>query len=471
MSFADFVDNGYDGSVITMPTTIVHRDWKVLLDSLKRGTCAVLVGQGLPVSDTDGTPRNLANALSRKLAEALETEHGLVVEDRDNLPLVAEFFLDRNSRADLEVEVREYYTQALRELPSNGVTDPTFDSLASLPFPLFVSSRHDLILEHYLQPRRPVVTGYRLQGDVQTTLGEDRVGTHQRPLVYRLLGSISEPESLILTESDLLNLLRSIACDDPPLPKDLTYEFGRKNFLFIGCGLHTYYTRVLLHLLKVTRSRQRSFAFDSIPVNEDRDTFHGDYRRSVWFYEVAYKTLKVIDSDEHEFVNELRRRWEQEPAAGGLPVAPATTIASRSMGRPEVFLSYLREDEGDAKRLMKALERHGIDMWYDEFRIKAGDRWPDKIADAILNEVDFFMVLLSEHLDERDTYVHREIRLALDRRSMRGALKFIYPVSFSEKAHRLRALDREKIHAQHLADMNTAVANLAEDILEQFEKL
>ena len=202
-----------------MPNTISHRDWKVLLDSLKRGTCAVLVGQGLPVSDTDGTPRNLANALSRKLAEELETVHGLAVEDRDNLPLVAEFFLDRSCRDDLEIEVCDFYTQALRERPRNGVTDPTFDSLASLPFPLFVSSRHDLILEHYLQPRRPMVAGHSLRGDVQTTLGEEKVGTPKCPLVYHLLGSISDPESLVLTESELLDLLRSIACDDPPLPE------------------------------------------------------------------------------------------------------------------------------------------------------------------------------------------------------------------------------------------------------------
>ena len=244
-----------------MPTTIIDRDWQVLLDSPQRGACAVLVGPGLPVNAPDGAPRNLAVALSRQLAETLKTKHRLDVADSANLPLVAEFFLDRSSRAALEVEVREFYTQELHKLRHSRVADPTFAALASLPFSLFVSSRPDLVLEHYLQRRQPVERCYMLRGDAQVTVGY--VGTVERPLVYHLLGSVSEPASLVLTESELLDLLRSIASGDPPLPTDIANAFGTRSFLFIGCGLHAYYTRVLLHLLKLSRSRQRSFAFDS----------------------------------------------------------------------------------------------------------------------------------------------------------------------------------------------------------------
>ena len=448
-----------------MPTTIDARDWKVLLESLKQRKCAVLVGPGVPVSGLDGAPRNLATNLSRTLAKELKTKYRLKVEDPANLPLVAELFLDRCTRADLEIEVCDFYKQALHDLKHNRVPDPTFESLASLPFRLYVSSRHDLVLEHYLKPRGPVSKCYTLRGDAQLTLGE--VGRVERPLVYHLLGSISEPASLVLTESDLLDLIRSIASDDPPLPKDLANEFGSNSFLFIGCGLHTYYSRVLLHLLKLSRSQQRSFALESIPVNDDTDTFQVEYRRGVWFYEVGYKTLKVIDSDEQKFITELRRRWEAEPEDGKGPAPPVPPPAVR----PVVFLSYVKEDVDDALRLMAALDRHGVDTWLDTFRLIGGDQWPNSIADAILKDVHFFIVLLSEHLDDGvETYVHTEITTALERRSRRGALKFIYPISVADNYHRLDALDRAQLQVQYLKDLNADIARLVEDIQKQFAR-
>ena len=499
-----------------MPTTVTARDWSVLLDSLERRTCAVLVGPGLPVRGPAGAARNLSIALSQKLAAELKTDHDLVVEDPDNLPLVAEFFLDRSSRADLEFEVRNFYTEALHERP-----DPTFDDLASLPFTLFVSSRHDLVLEHYLRPRRtPDSFCYSLRGDAQPTLGV--VGTVERPLVYHLLGSISDPASLVLTESELLDLLRSIASDAPPLPKDLVNAFASKSFLFIGCELHAYYTRALLHMLELSRSGQRAFALESTPVNKDRHTFHLEYRLGVWFYEVGYKTLKLIDWDEQKFIKELRRRWEAQASDGEAQAsdgeaqasdgeaqasdgeaqasdgeaqasdgeaqasdgeaqasdgeaqasdgeAPATTTTAADS--PLVFLSYFRKDADDAQQLINALAGHGIAIWRDTDRLKSGDRWLDRIADVIQKEVDFFIVLHSAHLKEGvETYVHQEIEIALKRRSRRGRrMKFIYPVSLTANAHRLYSLD--DLHVQHLVDLDAAVGHLASDIRKQFAQL
>ena len=33
---------------------------------------------------------------------------------------------------------------------------------------------------------------------------------------------------------------------------------------------------------------------------------------SDWFYKVGYRTLKLLDSDEREFIKELRKRWEEK---------------------------------------------------------------------------------------------------------------------------------------------------------------
>ena len=456
------------------PTTTIARDWKVVLDSLQDGTCAVLVGPGLSVGyHPDGTPCNLATDLSRQLAAVLKDDYGLALDDRDNLPLVAEFFAAKTTRTDLRAEVRDFYANALRALPHDPGADSTFATLASLPFPLYVSSRHDLVLEHYLQPRQPVVSRYDPRGTA-VVAHEEGVGTVKRPLVYHLLGSIAAPASLALTEREMLALLRSIASYEPPLPTDIASAFADKSFLFIGCGLHAYYTRVLLHLLRVSDSDHRSFALDPIPPNADRERFQVEYRRSVWFYQVGYKALRVIDSDERQFVKELWHRWHAQHSAGALRSLPATATAGHSIVRPRplVFLSYVRKDAAEARQLILALSDHNIDIWYDEHQLTAGDQWSATISDAILKKVDFFIVILSKHLREDDSYVHKEIKLALERRETRGKLKFIYPVALGTHARRLDSLDRHKLHVQCLDGLSAPkVTALATDIRREHQKL
>lgn len=53
--------------------------------------------------------------------------------------------------------------------------------------------------------------------------------------------------------------------------------------------------------------------------------------------------------------------------------------------KPKVFLSYAREDMGMAKRLYNDLKRYGLDVWLDTESLLPGDRWKDKIQDAIEN--------------------------------------------------------------------------------------
>ena len=457
-------------TVIMPPTTTIDRDWRIVLDSLQDGTCAVLVGPGLSAGhDPDGTPCNLATDLSKRLAAVLKADHDLTVEDQDNLPLVAEFFEDETTRTDLRVEVRDFYATALRTLPHDPGADSTFATLASLPFPLYVTSRHDLVLEHYLQPRKPVVSCYDPRGNALVAHDEG-VGTVACPLVYHLLGSIATPASAVLTEREMIALLRSIAAYDPPLPTDIASAFADKSFLFIGCGLHAYYTRVLLHLLKASDSDHRSFALDPIPPNVDRETFQVEYRRAVWFYQVGYKALRVLDSDERHFLKELRRLWDTEHRAPA--PTPATTVAGHSAIRPLVFVSYTRGDKRAVRQLTEALHDHGIDTWYDESDLAAGDPWPDTTTDVIQNKAHFFIVLLSENLGEGDSYVHREIKVALERSDARGKLKFVYPVALDARAHLLDSLDKAKLHVECLDGLNELkVTALAKDIRREFQKL
>ena len=441
--------------------TVNDLDWKVLLDSLERGNCVTLLGPDLTVKSVDPTPIKLITALSNRIASFLENQDNEKVDDPDDFPLVAQVFLNRHTRADLEVFVTSFYQEHHSALEQNTEKDVLFENLATLPLPLFVTSRHDQTLQHFLaaSEKRPTTKSYNFRGGYQLPIGDCK--STEEPLVYHLFGSAADPRSLALTQRDLLELLEKIVSGTPGLPADLTNHFKERSFLFLGCGLHNYYLRILLHFLGLNRSGQRSFAPDEAS------------HESIWFYKVEYRTLKLLSMDVTHFVQELRDRWDHRPPStnGSLnpnPISPA--VPSRPP--PKVFISYVHEDLPAARDLTNALRENDIDPWLDRDNLRGGDNWETALENAIGREVDFFVLLLSKNLsDGVETYVHLEVERALHRKSRRGAVKFIYPIEIDDQARRLAALDRAKLQTQPIRDFGRDVPALAKDLRREYAKL
>jgi hypothetical protein len=451
---------------------ILERDWNVLLESLERGNCVVLLGPNLHIERSSVGPCNLTTELSRRLAGMLENEDEVRVRNPDNLPLVAQVFIDRNARSDLEYEVTKFYGELRADLERGAASGRMFEDLAALPFGLFVTTRHDPTLSHYLQRsrREPVEKGYHFHGDQQRSIGT--LGSVGQPLVYSLFGSTDTPASLAVTETNLLDLLEAIISGNPGLPVDLHNHFQEKSFLFLGCGLHKDYLRFLLHALGLSRSRQRSFALEAISNPMLAQDPSGTLMDRVWFYEVEYRKLKFLEVEEGAFLREVRKRWNERHPEPDYRPDEGTQQASEPE-RPRTFISYMNEDRSFADHLARSLETRGIDPWIDvDGGTKKGPTWEQSLDDAIARDVDFFVVLLSRHLaDGVDTYVHREVQAALRRKSMRGAVKFLYAVMIDREAQRLDALDREKIQAWTFEEFDAGVNELSTDMKREYAKL
>jgi hypothetical protein len=48
----------------------------------------------------------------------------------------------------------------------------------------------------------------------------------------------------------------------------------------------------------------------------------------------------------------------------------------------DIFLSYHRKDDEWVRRLVDALSKQGVDVWYDE-KIKPGESWREKIEEGL----------------------------------------------------------------------------------------
>jgi DNA-binding transcriptional regulator YhcF (GntR family) len=82
--------------------------------------------------------------------------------------------------------------------------------------------------------------------------------------------------------------------------------------------------------------------------------------------------------------------------------------------RRRAFLSYSHADREVADRIAKGLQASGIDVWYDDWELLAGDSLIRKIEERIAS-ADAFIVLLSEHSVE-SRWVQEELDMALIRR-------------------------------------------------------
>ncbi|MBF9127607.1 toll/interleukin-1 receptor domain-containing protein [Plantactinospora sp. S1510] len=102
----------------------------------------------------------------------------------------------------------------------------------------------------------------------------------------------------------------------------------------------------------------------------------------------------------------LRLTATSVPAAGPVPDR-------------HVFISYVREDSAAVDRLATALRGHGIEVWLDRTHLVPGDRWADRIRQAIGAGANF-VACFSAASSRRDrTYMNEELILAIEELRLR----------------------------------------------------
>ena len=80
---------------------------------------------------------------------------------------------------------------------------------------------------------------------------------------------------------------------------------------------------------------------------------------------------------------------------------------------PSVFLSYAQPDQKVARQLAEDLRVPGVQVWFDQQEILAGDSIAERIREGI-RSVDYLIVLLSES-SAKSVWVSREIGAAMAR--------------------------------------------------------
>jgi SIR2-like domain len=271
----------------------------LIAKAVRQQRCILFLGAGVhappPTESAFEYPAELrppiGSALSRELATSCSLDDRFPTEDPSNLQRVALFYEIARSRHQLVDAV----TNAVQ---TGKQPSPVLTALSQLDFPLVITTNYDQLFENALiragkQPRVAVYTP-NLEA---TTDYRDPIA--ERPVVFKIHGDISRPETLVITDEDYIQFVLRMSNKDPydPVPLTLKYYLTGWTTLFVGYSLLDYNLRLLFKTLR--------WKIDSASVPDMYSVdFHPDpLIFDVWHNQRRY--VKFIAEDVWAFVPRL----------------------------------------------------------------------------------------------------------------------------------------------------------------------
>ena len=300
-------------------TELDPNQWRILCERLADGTCVPFLGaaanvsgngyRGLPLADQValhlvGKLINTPVPSFRAVAQVRPRHRGLLAY-RDLTRLGAQ---DLARVALLLSEDQPDLFKALKEkLPEESCEpSPILDFVARLPgLRLIITTNYDHLMERALdnhgreykvvvQPKK----GFDLED--HTRLSDELLDWHGLVL-YKLHGTFSEPDGIIVTEEDYIEFLTVAGSKERGVPKLIQSTLKDSMLLFLGYGLQDWDFRTIYKALieKLGRHEsRRSYAIQSSPS-------------PFWFRFWLTKRVEIFDFDLYAFVAQLEQEYRR----------------------------------------------------------------------------------------------------------------------------------------------------------------
>jgi hypothetical protein len=381
-----------------------EQEWTTLMYVIERNNCILMLGPDASYEPIDGQTQPLTEILAKELAEEIRPEIRQNL-DPSNLTQIAQYFLieTKMERPDLEAKVQSFYNAR------QNLTTQLYHDLAALPFYLTVVSTPDTMFCEALRAnqKEPIIASYNFRGESEKMV---QMGAPEKPLVFYLYGTIDEPESLVLTENDLLDFLAAVIAKSPSLPSNILSELRDKNksLLFLGFGFRRWYLHILLHVLLGHDKKSRSFALEQCALRNVEE-----FQKMILFFRMSDYKITLCERELQSFVTELKQRYHERS------VTPKSSrIELQDV--PNVFLCHSRSerDKNYAKFLRDQLTKEGFKAWFDPDDSRRSHEQEQNIKSAIIQEIDYFIVLQSQALIAKSEDSSNILRLRQEKQSL-----------------------------------------------------
>ena len=257
-----------------------------LREQIIAGDCVLFAGPGISAGTTKHARLPNRAELTESLLASLGRDKEALSPGDASFPWAAQCYEIEQGRASLVSFLEEKMQVVQEPLPvQRAIADllfPLVSIINALPFPLILTTNHDVSLERALDEKgmayQRVIGGHELR--------------HKQPGVVRIVklyGCITEPESMVVTEEDHFTFLHRW-----PEPLDtLGRELSGKVFLFVGCDLRDRDFRHLYHSLAPSLGKESLAYAIQMDIPEPLAKY--------W----ATRGLRVIEADAAEFLERL----------------------------------------------------------------------------------------------------------------------------------------------------------------------
>ncbi len=382
--------------------------WKDLLYALTKGKCVVLLGAGLSVKNRDSVTRPLTEWLALELADQLTQDypdHPLVKTELSQLLYVATEYYNKKGKYNLLSAVEGFYSKHAKQCCE------THSLLAELPLGLIICSSPDLMVsEAYRQLFKSFDAAHYAYSKDRTSEAKNNLSEENdsapdaspdNPLVYHLLGSISNPDSLILTEKDRLNFLEDIIRHNNAISNKVLKQMTKdKIYLFLGFDFEQWHLRLLLRALNLDEAQEAPL----YAPNGQAQLNTG----AMVFFQRQYK-LEFLQISSETFVRELHERYFNAPQP--------TPVNDAVEAKINVYYMYHEQDEALKVQLDQSLAplrlSRKIKTW-DESKLLPGAEWKEEIARQI-EQANLVLLLVSSDFMASEELYQGQLQQALQR--------------------------------------------------------
>jgi hypothetical protein len=236
-------------------------DFKLLMNAIRSDKCVVMLGPELITTEAG---QNFHEAMVETLN--IDSNENIVKYYESD-----EFFLF-NQSDDTDGKLNTYYDISAF-YQSTPRSETLFRKIAQLPVSLIISLNPDQTVFDVFQ--RNGIGAQFSYFNKDKPLGDIKVPSKSSPLIYNLLGTIDDMETMVLTHQDLFDYLEG-ALNKSRLPDKLREIISSAHcYIFLGFKFEKWYLQLLLRLLKMPKAK---FSISKQISNESKAFFTEQFK-------------------------------------------------------------------------------------------------------------------------------------------------------------------------------------------------
>lgn len=270
----------------------IEWDFEDLVTSLSNGKCILIMGPELPVSNTN-------ECLHLVLKKYLEEKHifDLVHFGQDG------FFSFRD-----EDEKQRTYFRIIDFFEKIAPPD-IYSKIAEIPFKIVVSLSPDQMLKKVMDKiQKPYDFQFYHKDENPKPIKNSP--SPSKPLIYNLLGSIEDEDSLVFTYDDMFDYIINIS-GEYEIPDLLKSELQKtKNYIFLGFSFEKWYLKLLLRIMKLHHKKVIKTNGKELEDKLQQEGFHIEPNIKV-FYKKLFKIDFIENYNVENFVQKLHDKCKE----------------------------------------------------------------------------------------------------------------------------------------------------------------